>query len=216
MKLNIKTHMQMIGKILYAYFLAVALAWAAFPIIVIFLSRFQFYVVLSIYTFGVTLVLISLMYVYMHGCGETDRKPYKWVRYNAKGFVCAAAAFAALVIAELIVIYLADKYIIVRHPYFTIASFNHYAKLILYMPFFWFYRMIAGAPVETMVPEVTVLTSLVPSVAVILSGGIGYAMGFNGIKIIKNPPKNDFIRKLIYGGPRKKKKMKAIPKEDAK
>lgn len=216
MMLNIKTHMHMIGKMLYAYFLAVALAWAAFPVIIIFLSKFQFYVVLSIYTLFVTLVLVSIMYITMHGCGETDRKPYKWVRYNAKGFVCGAIAFAAIVIAEFIVIYLADRYLIVRHPYFTIASFNHYAKLILYMPFFWFYRMIASAPVETIVPEVTVLTCLAPSAAVILSGGIGYMMGFHGIRIIKNPPKSDFIRKFIYGGPRKKKKMKAIPKEDAK
>lgn len=215
MRLNIKKHIQMIGKILYAYFLAVALAWAAFPIIIMIFNHFQLYRVLSIYTFGVTLVLISIMYVLLHGCGETDRKPYVWARYSAKGFVCGAMAFAAVFIAELIIIYLADKYIIVKHPYFTIASFNHYAKLMLYMPFFWFYRIIAPAPVETIVPEVTALTGLAPSVIVILSSGIGYAMGFHGIRIIKNPPKNEFLRKLIYGGPRKKKKLKAIPKEDA-
>lgn len=33
MMLNIKTHVQGMGKVLYAYFLAVALGWAAFPII---------------------------------------------------------------------------------------------------------------------------------------------------------------------------------------
>ena len=44
------------GKVLYAYFLAVALGWAAFPIIVIALSQYaQLYVVLSVYTFVVTL-----------------------------------------------------------------------------------------------------------------------------------------------------------------
>ena len=33
MMLNIKTHVQGMGKVLYAYFLAVALGWAAFPVI---------------------------------------------------------------------------------------------------------------------------------------------------------------------------------------
>ncbi len=216
MKLNIKTHMQVAGKLLYAYFLAVALAWAAVPLIIVLLSRFPVYLILSIYTFCVTVIMICILYVTSHGCGETDRKPYNWAKYNAKGFVCSALAFAVIVIAELIIILLADRYIIVRHPHFTIASFNHYAKLILYMPFFWFYRMTAGAPGETPVPEVTPLTCLYPAVIVILSCGVGYAMGFHGVRIIKNPPKNNFLRKLIYGGPRRKKKLKGIPKEDAR
>ena len=40
--------------------------------------------------------------------------------------------------------------------------------------------------------------------------------GYNWIRIIKNPPKNEFLRKLVYGGPRKKKKIKLPPEEDAK
>ena len=101
------------GKVLYAYFLAVALGWAAFPIIVIALSQYaQLYVVLSVYTFVVTLVFICILYMMMHGFGELDRKPYQWARYNMKGFACAAAAFALIVLAEIIMILLADKYII--------------------------------------------------------------------------------------------------------
>ena len=91
------------GKVLYAYFLAVALGWAAFPIIVIALSQYaQLYVVLSVYTFVVTLVFICILYMMMHGFGELDRKPYQWARYNMKGFACAAAAFALIVLAEII------------------------------------------------------------------------------------------------------------------
>lgn len=110
MMLNIKTHVQGMGKVLYAYFLAVALGWAAFPIIVIALSQYaQLYVVLSVYTFVVTLVFICILYMMMHGFGELDRKPYQWARYNMKGFACAAAAFALIVLAEIIMILLADQ-----------------------------------------------------------------------------------------------------------
>ncbi len=217
MMLNFKTHMQGIGKALYAYFLAVALSWAAFPIIVIALQQYaEIYTVISVYTFIVTIIFICIIYMMMHGFGETDRKPYHWARYNMKGFVCGIAAFAVIIAAEIIVIFLADRYIIVRHPYFTIASFNHYAKLVLYMPFFWFYRIISPPTAESLIPEVTKLTCLFPAVIVVVSAGIGYVMGYHGIRIVKNPPKNEFIRKLVYGGPKKKKKMKPPPKEDAK
>lgn len=217
MMLNIRTHMQGIGKVLYAYFLAVALSWAAFPIIVIALQQYgQIYVVLSVYTFIVTLVFICILYMMMHGYGEMDRKPYKWVRYNMKGFICALAAFTVIVVAEIIMIFLADRYIVVKHPYFTIASFNHYAKLVLYMPFFWFYRMISPPTEESLIPEVTELTCTFPAGIVVISAGIGYLMGYHGIRIIKNPPKNQFIRKLVYGAPKKKKKIKLPPEEDAK
>ena len=68
--------MQGIGKVLYAYFLAVALSWAAFPIILIALQQYgQIYVVFSVYTFIVTLVFICILYMMMHGYGEMDRKP---------------------------------------------------------------------------------------------------------------------------------------------
>ena len=214
---NLKTHFQGIRKVFYAYFLAVALSWAAFPIIVVALSQYaQIYVVLSVYTFIVTIVFICILYLMMHGFGETDRKPYVWARYNMKGFVCGFAAFIGIILLEQIIILLADKYIIVRHPYFTIASLNHYAKLILYMPFFWLYRMISPPTQESIIPQVTPLTSILPIVVVTGVAGIGYIMGFHGIRIVKNPPKNEFIRKFLYGGPKKKKKMKPPPKEDAR
>lgn len=216
MMLNFKTHIQGMGKVLYAYFLAVALSWAAFPVIVITLSQFaQIYTILSVYTFIVTLIFISILYMTMHGFGETDRKPYLWVRYNLKGFVCGLAAFVLIILVEFAVIYLADRYIIVNHPFFTIMSLNHYAKLVLYMPFFWLYRIISPATEESIIPEVTNLTSILPVIVVTAAAGIGYIMGYHGIRIFKNPPKNEFLRKFIYGGPRKKKKMK-IPKEDAR
>lgn len=214
---NLKTHIQGIGKVLYAYFLAVAMSWAAFPIIVITLARSaQIYVILSVYTFISTVLFICILYLMMHGFGEMDRKPYKWARYEMKGFVCALCAFAVVVLAELLVIFLADQYIIVRHPYFMITSLNHYAKLVLFMPFFWFFRMISPPTPESIVPEVTELSCLFPGLLVAVVAGIGYVMGYHGIRIVKNPPKNEFLRKLIYGGPKKKKKMKPLPKEDAK
>ena len=217
MMANIKTHLQGMGKVLYVYFLAVILSWAAFPIIVIAFQQYgQLYVILSVYTFIVTLIFICMMYMMMHGFGETERKPYMWARYNLKGFVCGFLAFAVLVIAEIIIILLADEYVDVRHPYFSIVSLNHYAKLVLYMPFFWFYRIISPATEESVVPEVTEFTCIFPVVIVVLAAGIGYVMGYHGIRIFKKTPKNKFVHRFLYGGPRKPKKRKAPPKEDAK
>lgn len=217
MMLNIKSHLQIIGKVLYTYFLVVAISWAAFPILVVLSQQFgQIYVIQSIYTFVITVVMVMMMYITMHGVGEKERKPYEWVRYNCKGFVCGAIAFAGIIILELCVIFLANEYIDVHHPYFSIETLNRYAKLIIYMPFFWIYRIISPATTVSIVPEVTYLTSILPIVIVTLSSGIGYIMGFNGIRIIKKGPKSAFLRKFFYGGPRKAKKQKNVPKEDAK
>lgn len=57
----------------------------------------QIYVVLSVYTFVVTLVFICILYMMMHGFGELDRKPYQWARYNMKGFACAAQRLLLIV-----------------------------------------------------------------------------------------------------------------------
>lgn len=214
---NIKTHLKGMGKLAYVYMLAVALSWVAFPIIVIGLQQYaQIYVVLSVYTFFVTLVLVAMLYMTMHGFGELDRKPYGWARYNIKGFICALMMFAAVLLIEEIVILLADQYIIVKHPFLTIESLNHYAKLVLYMPFLWFYRIISPPTEVSVVPDITWLTAIFPGIIILLASGIGYVMGYHGIRIIKNPPKAEKLRKFLYGGPRKAKKKKPIPKEDAK
>ncbi|MBE7057970.1 MAG: hypothetical protein E7387_02565 [Ruminococcaceae bacterium] len=214
---NIKTHLKGMGKLAYVYMLAVALSWVAFPVIVICLQQYaQIYVVISVYTFFVTLILIAMLYITMHGFGEADRKPYGWARYNTKGFVCALMMFAAVLLAEEIIILLADQYIIVKHPFLTIESLNHYAKLVIYMPFMWFYRIISPPTEVSVVPDITWSTAFFPGIIILLASGIGYIMGYHGIRIIKNPPKAAALRKFLYGGPRKSKKKKPIPKEDAK
>ena len=66
MMIDIKTHLKGMGKVLYIYFLAVAISWAAFPIIVVGLQQFgQLYVILSVYSFIVTLILIAMIYITM-------------------------------------------------------------------------------------------------------------------------------------------------------
>ena len=217
MMLNLKTHLKGMGKVLYIYFLAVAISWAAFPIIVVGLQQFgQLYVILSVYSFIVTLILIAMIYITMHGFGEEERRPFEWARYNLKGFVCGLLAFAVVLIAEIVVILLSNEYIDVKHPFLAIESLNHYAKLVLYMPFLWIYRIISPPTQLTVVPDITWLTAFLPGIIVIVAAGVGYVMGYHGIRIIKNPPKGEKLRKFFYGGPRKAKKKKAPPKEDAK
>lgn len=214
---NIKTHLKGMGKLLYIYCLAVAISWAAFPVIVTFLQQYvQLYVMLSIYTFVSSLVLVAMLYITMHGFGEADRKPYSWVKYNMKGFVCGLMTFVVILLIEMFIIFLADKYVIVKHPFLTIESLNHYAKLIIYMPFFWLYRMISPPTEITIVPDVTYITALLPGILFVVASGIGYIMGYHGVRIIKNPPKGEKIRRFFYGGPHKPKKKKEPPKEDAK
>lgn len=214
---NIKTHLKGMGKLAYVYFLAVAISWAAFPVIVIGLQQYaQIYVVLSVYTFFSTLVLAAMLYMTMHGFGEADRKPYGWARYNAKGLVCALMLFVALLLVEEIIILLADQYIIVKHPYLTIESLNHYAKLVIYMPFLWFYRIISPPTAVSVVPDITWYTAIFPGIIILVASGLGYIMGYHDIRIFKITPKAEVLRKFLYGGPRKAKKKKAPPKEDAK
>jgi len=214
---NIKTHLKGMGKLAYVYFLAVAISWAAFPVIVIGLQQYaQIYVVLSVYTFFSTLVLAAMLYMTMHGFGEADRKPYGWARYNAKGLVCALMLFVALLLVEEIIILLADQYIIVKHPYLTIESLNHYAKLVIYMPFLWFYRIISPPTAVSVVPDITWYTAIFPGIIILVASGFGYIMGYHDIRIFKITPKAEVLRKFLYGGPRKAKKKKAQPKEDAK
>lgn len=217
MKLNIKTHLQAMGKVLYSYFSVVVLSWVALPVIIILSQQFgQIYVIQSVYSFVITLIMIIMMYITMHGLGEKERKPYEWARYNLKGFVCGTLAYVLVILLEILIIFLADENIDVHHPYFSIETLNRYAKLIIYMPFFWLYRIISPSTSVSVVPEVTYLTSVLPIIVVTISSGVGYIMGFNGIRIIKKGPKNAILRKFFYGGPRKPKKQKNIPKEDAK
>lgn len=213
---NITTHLKGMGKLIYTYILAVALSWAAFPVIVVTLRQYaQLYIVISVYSLIVTLIMIAMIYMTMHGFGERERRPYEWARYNLKGFVCGLIAFAVILAIEELIILVANEYVVVKHPFLTIESLNHYAKLILYMPFFWIYRIISPPTEISVVPDITGLTAIIPGVIIIIAAGVGYIMGFHGIRIIKNPPKGEKIRKFFYGGPRKAKKKKQPPKEDA-
>ena len=84
------------------------------------------------------------------------------------------------------------------------------------MPFFWFYRIISPPTEVSVVPDITNITALLPGLIFVIVSGIGYLMGFHGVRIVKNPPKGKFLRKFLYGGPHKPKKKKELPKEDAK
>ncbi len=219
MSQNLKTHLKGMKKVWYCYFLGVALSWAAYPIIAIVLIQFaSFYVLQGIFTVFTTLILSCLLYISMHEFGENDRKPYKWARYKGKGFVCGFAAFAVVVLAEMIMIAVANRYIVVSHPYFLISSLRAYATYIFYMPFFWFYILVGHydpvyfapgsehAPVlgmeATPLPAVEYATCIYPIILITLVAGIGYLAGYSGKRIIKKAPKNKFLQKLLYRRPK--------------
>ncbi len=193
---NIKTHVTGMKKVLYAYILGVVLSWVDIPILVVIWNRPSIALPQACYTVFTTLIFTFVLYLLLHEYGENDRKPYRWARYPGKGFVCGALGFLVVILLETILIALANRYLIVSHPHLQISSINAYVTLILYMPFYWFYRLI-GSP-AALVPSVTYGTSLFPLFYVSLVSGVAYWMGYRGKRILKNSDHIVWLNKLLY------------------
>lgn len=215
---NIKTHLKGIRNVLLCYGLTVVLAWAAFPLIVIVLSGYMtpdFW--FSVYTLFSTLVFCIITYCIMHGFGNDDRKPYKWVRYPWKGLVCGAITFVLIVLLEYLLIWVANEHVIVSHPKFVIEVLNAYVRMALYMPFYWLFRLLEGPAGEICpIPSVSYLNCLLPGILIIGIAGFGYYMGYTGRKIIKWDIKNQFLRSIIYPKPKRVRREERARKKAMK
>lgn len=196
MEKNIITHLKGISRCWFAYFLAVLFSWLSYPIIVIALQQFaNIHALLGAYTLLVTIIFFIILYCNMHNMGNLDRKPYKWARYKAKGFVCAAIAFAVVYGLEVLAIVIAEEFFIVQHPFYVIESVNSYIRLILYMPYYWLYVVLNHFPEENIVPVVKYVTALIPAIASVGIAGLGYLMGYKNIRIIKRKEKAEKEKK---------------------
>lgn len=193
---HLRTHASGMMKVLYAYLLGIALSWVDIPILVVIWNRPSILLPQACYSIFTTLILTCVLYIFLHDFGEKDRKPFRWARYPAKGFVCGALGFLVVILAELILITVANEYLVVTHPHFEIDSINAYVTLILYMPFYWFYYLIA--PATVLVPSVGYLSCLAPLAYVTLVSGFGYWMGYRGKRIFKNADHITWMNKLMY------------------
>lgn len=205
---NLKTHLKGIRKVALCYILTVVLSWAAYPLIVIVLSGYMTPdFCLSIYTLFSTIIFCIITYLTMHGFGQNDRKPYKWARYPQKGLVCGAVTYILIVLLEYIMIGVSNEYVIVSHPQFVIETLNAYVRIALFMPFYWFFRLIQGPAGEVCpVPSVSYLNCLIPALFVIVIATFGYWMGFTGRRIIKWEIKNRFLNNILYPKPKRVRK----------
>ncbi len=203
---NVKTHIKGAGKCLLSYFMAAVLAWAAYPLIMIVLIGYiKPDLCLSIYTLVTFLIYLVIGYQLMHGFGEKDMKPYGWARYPLKGLVCAAICYVIVSAVGCVIVFVADKYVVVHHPKFVIETLNGYLKLAVYMPFYWILRLVEGAPREICpVPDVTYLRALAAGLLTLPAPAFGYWMGFRGKRIFRGEVKNPLLRRLFYSSPKKK------------
>lgn len=190
-----KSHMRGVKMFIYCYLLGVFLSWASYPVLIHLTFAVPLAISQSIYSLVTTLVLLSFIYLNLYDLGEKDRRPYMSTTYEGKGFVCAAVGFVLLVLAEVIMILLADRFFVVQHPHLVITNVNNYVRIILYMPFYWLYQIFD----PNVVPRVGYLTSLVPGLLVIPAAGIGYMRGFRGKKFI-NKNFDNIKKKLVYKG----------------
>lgn len=208
MNADFKTHLLGMRSVLHYYFLGVAVSWAGFPIICMVSVRL-YWTVDKIQTFYSVFAVVAyaiLTYLGMHDFGEHDRRPYKWSRYKAKGLVCGAMGFAVIYLAEVILIFAANKFIRVQHPIINIEGLHGYVTQILYMPFFWVYKMIDP---EIIIPSVGYLSALLPGIYVIAVNGFAYWMGYTDKVLIKHKPKGLWAQRLFYGRTNKKKKKQS-------
>lgn len=213
---NIKTHLDGFGKVMLCYVLTVILSWAAFPIIVIVLSGIATPdICLSIYTFISMMIYCIITYMLMHGYGEKDLKPYKWVKYPMKGLVCGAFAALLIILIEHIFILIANKYVIVNHPTFNIETLNAYVRIAFMMPFYWLFRLLEGKPDALCpVPSATYLNSFLPGIIIILPAMLGYLMGQSGKRIFKGEVKNKVLRAILYPKPKRVRQEEKKRKEE--
>lgn len=208
MNADLKTHLLGMRSVLHYYLMGVAVSWAGFPIICM-LSVRLYWTVDKIQTFYSVFSVVAyaiLTYLGMHDFGEHDRRPYKWSRYKAKGLICGAMGFAVIYIAEVVLIFAANKFIRVQHPIINIEGLHGYVTQILYMPFFWVYKMIDP---EIIIPSVGYLNALLPGIYVIIVNGFAYWMGYTDKVLIKHKPKGKLAQRLFYGKSDKKKNKKS-------
>ena len=204
MNINLKTHLLGMRSALYYYFLGVAVSWGGFPIICMIAMRLEITVdkMQMFYSIFATISYAILTYLGMYDIGARDRRPYKWARYKAKGAVMGLMAFVVLYIAEVIVIFVADKYAVVQHPLLDMTNIHGYVTQIMYMPFFWFYKLLYPNPI---MPSVNYLTALAPVVFIVAVNGFAYWMGYNEKVIIRHKPQGKVAQFLFYGRRNKKK-----------
>ncbi len=192
-------------SVLHYYFMGVAVSWAGFPIVCMVSVRLAWTVdrIQTFYSVFAVIVYTILTYLGMHDFGEHDRRPYKWARYKAKGLVCGAMGFAVIYIAEILLIFAANKFIRVQHPIINIEGLHGYVTQLIYMPFFWVYKLIDP---KIIIPSAGYLTALLPGIYVIAINGFSYWMGYTEKVIIKHKPKGKLAQILFYGRARKEKK----------
>jgi len=201
---NVKTHIYAVGRCLLAYFMTAVLAWAAVPLIIILPSGYvEPDTAMTVYSAVVTAIMLIITYILLHGVGEKDRKPYNWARYQAKGLVAAAIAYVLITAIGWLVIWLANKYVVVHHPKFVIETLNGYLRLAVYMPFYWLLRLIEG-PVREIcpVPSVTYLRAALVGLLTVPPAAFGYWMGFNNHRIFKGEISNKTLRRILYQEPK--------------
>ena len=205
MNADLKTHLLGMKSVLHYYFMGVAVSWAGFPIVCMVSVRLGWTVdrIQTFYSIFAVLAYTILTYLGMHDFGEYDRRPYKWARYRAKGLVCGAMGFAVVYIAEIIFIFAANRFIQVQHPIINIEGLHGYVTQIIYMPFFWVYKLIDP---NIIIPSPGYLTALLPGIYVIAVNGFAYWMGYTEKVIIKKKPKGKLAQILFYGRANKKKK----------
>lgn len=192
-------------SVLHYYFMGVAVSWAGFPIVCMVSVRLGWTVdrIQTFYSVFAVIVYTILTYLGMHDFGEHDRRPYKWARYKAKGLVCGAMGFAAIYVAEILFVLAADKFIRVQHPIINIEGLHGYVTQLIYMPFFWVFKLIDP---DSIIPSVGYLAALLPGIHVIAVNGFSYWMGYTEKVIIKHKPKGKLAQILFYGRAKKEKK----------
>lgn len=181
-KETIKNHALWTGRVLLCHLLAVALGWAPYPLFLLLVARYTTIdVPMTVFSAVATLVYALMLLVSGNEFGAVDRKPYRWARYRAKGFVIGAAAGVVVFLAGLLTILIADRNFEVTHPQFSIVNINHYVRMILYSPFFWFYKITDTG--GTIIPAVTPLGALFVIPFCVIFTGTGYLLGSAGVII---------------------------------
>ncbi len=181
-KETLKNHGIGIMRIFYCHVLAVCLGWAAYPLMLLVFARYvTIDVPFAIYSIFTTIIYIMLLLAQSNDMGVKDKKPYKWARYKAKGFLLGAVAGIIVVLLECIFIEIADALFIVQHPQLLISSLNSYVRMVLYAPLFWFYALINNT--DAVIPQITHLSSLAIVPFMSIFSGLGYWLGISGVTL---------------------------------
>ena len=201
---TLKSHLLGMRHILHYYFMGVAIAWGGFPIVAFISNSLNWHVdkIQIFYSIFATICYTILTYLGIYDWGADERRPYKWARYKAKGAVAALMAFVVIYAIEALAIFIADRYAVVQHPVLSITGVHGYITQIIYMPFFWIYKLIDYSPI---MPSVNYLTALIPGAYIIVVNAFAYWMGYTEKVLIKNKPKGKVAQVLFYGRRKKKK-----------